>query len=249
MRNRSQFLTLSLAVLAFTSSAIAGKPSSCLGNPNVTAIVHDYDTSGTLLLLRSDDSTYPGGTPVAGQGTYNHLDPSVGSVLWCGWWHGLTLYQQSTVPSPRTWFITPNVADGVPGKNPLPVPIPPAGQYWQHVDGGVKCYDQNLNLVFFQSITTSSTNCEFATNFLYNGVQYFFAMGPSSLLPGGPPTGLVTVTCNGLDTSISPNECNHWTITPSPGTNATIANLYTAGKQSTFLGQFQNTFRIEITNP
>jgi hypothetical protein len=117
------------------------------------------------------------------------------------------------------------------------------------VEVAVGCYDQNLNLVPFQNIVTSSTNCKLITDFSYNGTQYKIVMGPSGIV-NGPATGVVTVTCN----TVSNSQCVNWMITPTtaPGSpNPTVADLFgpASRNNSGFIGQYYYTFRIDVTNP
>lgn len=62
---------------------------------------------------------------------------------------------------------------------------------------------------------------------------------------------MVAVTCN----QVSNNQCVSWSIVPNANApNANVANLYwysSKGKNSTwvFVGQYCNTFRIDVTNP
>jgi hypothetical protein len=231
MKTTCQILMMFLAVLAFTSTPSAAK-TSCPPSPGVTTIIHDFDVSGTQVLLRSDD--YSG----TGQASYSAaLDPNLSSTIYCGWW-SLRMYSQSI----RTVWITPN--DPINGSQP---PGPSAGYYWVYVEGASKCYDQNLNLVYYQNILTSSNNCSLNFDFGYNGVKYKLSMSPSLPAPG-PATGVATVTCN----VVSGSQCINWTITPNlSAANPTVANLYyyARGGKLTFIGQYYNTFRIDVTNP
>jgi hypothetical protein len=226
------FVLMILAASAFMRTASAA-PLSCPPSPNVTTTIHDFDFSGTPFLLRSDD--YNG----SGQALYSAaLDPNLSSTIYCGWW-SLRVYSQST----RTVWITPN--DPINSSQPA---APPASYYWQNVEGVSKCYDRNLNLVYYQNILTSSTNCSLNFDFGYNGVKYKLSMSPSLPTPG-PATGVVTVTCN----NVSAGQCVNWTLTPNLTASAdnpapTVANLYyyARGGKLTFIGRYYNTFRIDV---
>jgi|SRR5579862_3447891 len=222
----------------------AGQTSTT--NENVTTIVHDLDTSGAPLLLRSDDYNDPG----LYQASYSvALDPNLSSDIYAGDWF-LRMYSQST----RTLYITPD--DAINTSQPIG---PPAGLYWQDVEVSSRCYDQNLNQVPFQNIVTSSGNCLMIVDFYSGGTEYKLAMGPSlsqtlQALPNkAPATGLVTVTCN----SVSNGQCVNWTITPNTGTGSsnppTVADLFYFGKNGKtnlqFIGQYYDKFRIDITAP
>jgi len=228
--NAMRHLAMSLALLALMSIPSAAR-TSCPPSPNVTTIIHDFDITGAQLLLRSDD--YNG----TDQASYSALDPNLSTDLYCGEWF-LRMYSQSV----RTVYITPN--DPINSTQPS---APPAGNYWQYVEGASKCYDQNLNVVYYENILTSSNNCFLNFDFGYNGVKYKIAMGPSLPAPG-PATGVATVTCNTLTSGQSVN----WTITPNlNAANPTVANLYyyARGGKLTFIGQYHNTFRIDVTIP
>ena len=73
-------------------------------------------------------------------------------------------------------------------------------------------------------------------------------MGPVQPAPG-PATSNVLVRCN----AVSNGVCVNWTITPNPNNNpANVANLYyyyAKGGKLTYLGQYLNTFRIDVTQP
>jgi hypothetical protein len=216
---------------------------------NVTTIVHDYGTDGTTqLLMRSDD--YNG----SGQATYTSTssrNSSLTSWIVNGEWD-LILYSQSL----RTLWITPN--DPV-GSQPVG---PPAGYYSQGVQTSSRCFDQNGNTVPLANVVTSSGNCKLGVNFNSGGTLYKLLMSPFPFSGAGdgtptcpptgcPPTGVVTVTCN----QVSNSQCVSWTIVPNTSAaNANVANLYwysSKGKNSSwvFLGQYYNTFRIDVTNP
>lgn len=231
MRNVLMVCTVVSVFMALPSLA---KPSSCPPSPNVTTVIHDVDVSGSQLLMRSDDYT---GT---GQASYSALDPNLSSSVYCGVWF-LRMYSQSV----RTVWITPN--NPINGSQPV---APPAGYYWVYVEGASSCYDQNLNTVYYQNVLTSSNNCSLNFDFGYNGVKYKLSMSPSLPAPG-PATGLATVTCN----VVSSGQCVNWTITPNltaSSTNPpTVANLYyyARGGKLTFIGQYYNTFRIDMTQP
>jgi hypothetical protein len=69
---------------------------------------------------------------------------------------------------------------------------------------------------------------------------------------GCPATGLATLTCN----KVINNQCVSWTIVPNTSAaHANVANLYKEGGGSrgsttwTFIGEYYDTFRIDVTNP
>lgn len=217
----------------FAGGANGGKNT----DTNVTTIVHDYDSTGAPLLMKSDD--YSG----SGEATYSPA--SVASYIFTDGRYFLRLYNQSV----RTVFLTPN--DGIDSSQPT---APPPAYYWQNLEVAVACFDQNLNLVPLGNVVTSSGNCRMLVDFGYNGTEYAIVMGPSQSLPApGPNTGLVTVTCN----SANNGQCVNWTITPNIAASSsnppTVANLYRfTGSHRTplvLVGQYHHTFRIGLTNP
>jgi hypothetical protein len=122
--------------------------------------------------------------------------------------------------------------------------------------------DQNGNTVPLQNVVTSSGNCKLGVNFNSGGTLYKLLMSPFPLAQPGdapatcpstgcPAPGLVTVTCN----QVSNIQCVGWTIVPNAGVpNANVANLYeyaSVNRTATwiFIGQYYNTFRIDVTNP
>lgn len=204
----------------------------------VTTVVHDSDSAGTELLMRSDD--YEG----SGQATYTST--IVNGEL------DLSLLNQSL----RTLWITPN--DPV-GSQPVG---PPAGYYFQGVQSLSRCFDQNGNTVPLENVLTSSGNCKLGVNFESDGTLYKLLMSPFPFSASGdgtptcpsagcPATGAVTVICN----KVSNGQCVSWTISPNENSpNPNVANFYwyhSQGRNATwvFIGQYYNTFRIDVTNP
>ncbi len=236
------------ALLLTAEAAMAGSPSST--STNVTSILHDYTSDGlTQLLLRSDD--YNG----TGQATYttNKTGTVSSTIISSGEWQ-LFLNKQTL----RAVWITPNDPVG----SASATAAPPAGFYWTDTSVRTKCFDQNGNIVPLANVTTSSGNCSMAVTFLSGGTTYKLLMSPFPFSAAGdvqpqcpstgcPATGLATVTCN----SVSNGQCVSWTIVPNAsGPNPDIANLYwySSSKTSTawvYIGQYYNTFRIDVTNP
>jgi|SRR5579872_386790 len=237
------------ALIWVPRGARAGKPGSHTpvdSTENLTTIVHDTDTSGAQLLLRSDD--YNG----SGQATYSAaLDPNLISDLFGGAYF-LRMYSQST----RTLYITPN--DAINSSQPAG---PTPGYYWENVELAASCYDQNLNQVLLENILTSSGNCLMILDFNSGGIEYKLAMGPQVpqkylTQPVAPSTGLVTVTCNATSVVSGVTVCMNWTLTPNMSTGAsnppTVADLFYPGSRKqglVFVGQYHETFRIDMTNP
>lgn len=240
-KNLAISLLAALSMLALLSLP-EGARSKTASNINVTAIVHDFDPTGAMLLIRSDDHN---GT---GEATYSVNDTNVGSSIDSSgeWW--LRLYGQTTrQPILRQLYVTPNDE-----YNSSATSVPPAGLYWQSVEASSVCRDQNLNRVPFENVVTSSGNCSLDLDFGYQGIVYKLLLSPVLRNPGDPATGLVTVTCN----QVNNNQCVSWTLTPNTNAGApspTVANLYSyTGTHSNpwvFIGQYYDTFRIDVTNP
>jgi hypothetical protein len=239
------FLALSLVIaLEPGTNAQAAPPKT--SSINVTTIVYDLDETGTPLLMRSDD--YNG----AGQATYITFkgkganSPFVYSqITTAGEW-SLSMNDLSG----RTLWITPNQA--IDGSQPV---APPAGFYVIQKTYSV-CRDQSGNSVPFPNLINGSGNCSLAVNLIYGDILYKLIMRPGALegtsCPSGgcPPTGLARVTCN----AVTSNKCVNWTITPNAAaTLAGVANLYSytgpRGAEWVFVGQYNNTFRIDVSNP
>jgi hypothetical protein len=142
--------------------------------------------------------------------------------------------------SVRTIYLTPNQAVGTQPAGP------PAGLYWKDVEVYTQCYDQYLNLVPMQNVVNTSGTCSFGVDFYAVGTKYKLVMTPH--LPAkGPATGLATVACN----VVSNNACVNWTIPPNTAAaNVGVANLYAYGHNGLeFVGQYYNTFLVNVTNP
>jgi len=239
---------LSFVVLALAPSMSTAAQKTTSTSTNVTTIVYDYATDASQLRMRSDDYN---GSGQAAYTTSSSKSASLSSSIVGGEWI-LKLYQQSL----RTLWITPN--DPV-GSQPAG---PPAGYYWDGVQSSSRCFDQNGNTVPLQNVVTSSGNCKLGVNFSSGGTVYKVLMSPFPFSGSGdgtpvcpstgcPATGVVSVTCNVL----SGGQCVSWTIVPNAGApNANVANLYRYSSSRgtsywTFIGQYYNSFRIDVTNP
>jgi hypothetical protein len=243
MKTMSQILMMFMAVLAFMSTSSAAK-ARCHSSINVTTTVHDSDSSGNQLLLRSDDFN---GT---GYATYSAtLNANVVSDIYgCTGQYFFELFRQTALPY-RTVWITPNDPYGSQPAGP------PPGYYWQNVEIVSSCYDQNGNAVYPWAITTSSGNCDLKMDFYSptgpaGAAKYKLTMGSKWSLPNAT-TGLVSAACNAVNSGT--NECTSWTLTPnmtaSSANNPTVANLYyyARGGKLTFIGQYYNTFRFDLS--
>jgi hypothetical protein len=151
-----------------------------------------------------------------------------------GW--SLTLFNQSL----RTVWVTLTPIDGS-------VPAAPSGFYSQNVELYSWCFDASGTRVSYLSIPagTSNNQCIFSFDFASGRTKYKLAMGqfPS------PASGSVSVACLSAGSN---GQCNRWTLTPnSIAPNANIANLYKFANNGSlvYVGQYFNTFRIDISIP
>jgi len=228
-----------LAVGMFTAACIgaaltAAPPPTTI---DVTTIVHAYDSDCTattvnLLLTRGDSlpcATYKASGKV--KGVASRMNTSGG-----GW--QLYLGNQSA----RTIWLT------LASQN---APVPD-GFYWDSVEVFSTCYtvDSSGSLVATGLVAiapgTSNNMCNFGADFATSGTQYQLRMGPEK-----PGTGWATVSCNTLPPA---SACNSWTITPNTnagnGNFPTVATLYKSTKNGMLaIGQYHNTFRVDVTNP
>jgi hypothetical protein len=219
-------------------------------NTNVTTVIHDYSSDGfTQLLLRSDDNNGSGQATYTTSGSRGaSLSSFINSI---GEWQ-LALGSQSV----RTVWITPNDPVGTEPAGP------PVGYYWDNTTVRSDCFDQNGNVVPLANVVTSSGNCKLGVNFNSGRTTYKLLMSPFPFSGSGdgtpqcpssgcPATGFVSVTCN----SVSNSQCVSWTIVPTTSSpNLNIANLYrmSSSKGSlvwVYIGQYYNTFRIDLMNP
>ena len=234
-RMRKPWILVTCCVAVAGSVVISGMANAKIapGSFNVTITVYDTDASGVATNIASDD--YNG----QGFATYNYLqDPNTTTNIWSGTNLFLDLYNQST----RTLYINAN--DPLPGSFAGSAP----GKYWQNVEFYTGCYDVNRALILFQTITTSNGNCRVGVDFTSGGVKYKFDMGPVQPAPG-PATGWAYVQCD----AISAGKCTKWTVTPNLNSpNPKVANLYyysTKPAKLSFLHQYYDTYRIDVTNP
>lgn len=226
-------IALTVAALNFISQgARAGKPTS--SSVNVTTIIHDTDASGALLLFRSDDYNS------SNEATYTAVNNAASNIDSTGIWH-LNLYTQNT--GTRTVFVTPNIPVGS-----APA-APPANFYWKNVEITSRCTDSSGNTVPFSSLVNGSSTCGFMVDFNFNGIVYKLLVG-RVLNATDPKPSEASVACNAQNSS---GQCVNWTITAGESAPGAIANLYSfTGRRSApwvFIGQYYNTFRIDVTNP
>ncbi len=140
-----------------------------------------------------------------------------------------------------------SVASGPPVFNP-----PLNAAISDKVEIYTQCYDPSSGVQ--QSIATMAAGqvfntCRFGEDFLYNNVSYKLAMGPHQAMGVAdvPGTGFASVTCN----ASNGGTCSNWTITNADSNTA--AALYGPGKGKnpySYTGtMYNNTFRIDVTNP
>ena len=229
-------LLAAAACCLMVTFAFAAPPPTYI---NVTSIVHDEDTAvpPNRLLMRSDD--YNGSFQATYTNTGNvtsHIAASSG-----GW--QLLLLNQSL----RTIWLTLSRPVG----NSPPAPAPDSS-YWQNVEVYSTCFDVNNQTTGLLVIPPGYANnsCNLGVDFAYGGAKYKLVMSPT--ISG---TGWATVSCNGGN---STGACNSWTITPNTvagsGNVPTVANLYRFSSAKgqivlVYLGQYYNTYRMDVTNP
>jgi hypothetical protein len=235
MKAAGRVAAILLAVAALNyipRGARAGKPTA--SNTNVTTIVQDTDTSGGLLLFRSDD--FNG----SNQATYTAVDNVVSYIDSSGIWR-LQLYGQKT--GTRTVFVTPDMPVG---REPT---APPANYYWKNIEITSKCTDSSGNTVPFSSLVNGSSSCGFMVDFGYNNIVYKLLVG-RVLNATDPKPAEASVACNALNSS---GQCVNWTITAGDSASGAVANLYSyTGRPSApwvFIGQYYNSLRVQVTNP
>lgn len=206
---------------------------------SVTTTVFDTDSTGAQVLMRSDDYNASGEatfTTIANPtGAGNLVTSEIGPQ---GAWK-----LEMTSSSGRTVWVTPN--DPLNSSQPA---APPAG-YYAIINAYSACYDQNNNVVPFESLVNGSTNCSLAVDFDYNKIEYKLIMGPVLPAPG-PATGLAMVGCG----AASSGQCVNWTIVPNNSAPYLgVSNLYsfTGGSKQpwVYVGQYYNSFRINATYP
>lgn len=244
IQNRLLLAILFVALFVLPPMMAAQRGSS---TENVTTTVYDKDANGGVVTFTSDDANG------SGYATYQ-TNCSSGSVMNCyrswvgltdsssyGWW--LYLGNQTSR------HVCLNLTTPVNG-SPAP---PPFTCNPQNQEVGTMCYyPGSTTMQALPSVTTSSTNCSFGFTFYDNGTKYRLVMTPnlpSATCPstGCPATGTASVTC----TATSSGQCVNWTIVPSTGPNATIANLYYFGKLANlvYVGQYYVTYRVGATYP
>jgi hypothetical protein len=235
MRAAGRLAAILLAVAALNyipRDVRAGKPAS--NNTNVTTIVQDTDTSGGLLLFRSDD--YNG----SNQATYTAVN-NIQSYIDSTGILRFNLYGQKT--GTRTVYVTPDLPVGTEPK------APPPNYYWKNVEITSKCTDSSGNTVPLSSVVNRSNTCTLMIDFGYSGVTYKLLVG-RVLNASDPTPAEASVACNALNSS---NQCVNWTITVGDSALGAVANLYSfTGRPSApwvFIGQYYNSARIQATNP
>jgi len=247
LSNLRRWSFVSASLLAIAWAAVASQRGTSYQEA-VTTTIFNSDASGAQLLMRSDDFTGPGEATYSTSGTA-HSKTIISQIESNGEWQ-LLLGGQST----RTIWITPD--NPINSSQPA---APLANYYWQSVEAYSTCRDQSGNIVPLENLVNGSNNCTLGVDFGFNGVTYKLMMNQSGVpvdqpakcpASGCPATGLASVTCN----EVSASKCINWTITPNmTAPNATVASLFSFTGTSklpwVFVGQYFNTFRINIANP
>jgi hypothetical protein len=206
----------------------------------VTTTIYNDNALPNDLLFRSDGGTsadyLDGGGKV--RSITSQVMPKSGWQLYLG-----------NQTARRVWV---TLSHALPGSPSSPAPD---GYYSDSVEVYSRCWDATNTEVAFTAIPagTSMNRCSFGVDFAYNRVKYKLVMGPSipGLAVNTAGTGLATVSCN----SATGGVCNSWSIIPNTiagGENVpTVANLYQFGKTGnlSYIGQYYNTYRVDVTNP
>jgi hypothetical protein len=228
-RSLTKFSWLFFVAVLPALSLLAEKPPT---NIPVTTTIHNDNAAPNDLLFRSDG---------ASEASYqaSHL------ALTTGAWQ-LYIGNQT---ARRVWM---TLSHSLPGSPSAPAPD---GYYSDSVEVYSRCWDINNTVVPFLAIPagTSINRCNFGLDFAYNRVKYKLVMGPSIPALGldTSGTGWAAVSCN----SAAGGACNSWSIVPNMiaggGNVPTVANLYQFTKTGNLLliGQYYNTYRVDVTNP
>ena len=203
---------------------------------NVTSTVHNYvgdSFSGTEYLTQGDNTGFNPATYTTGDGVTSQIADQTSYGDW-------DLFLIDSVPV-RYLHLTFSPVNGP--QHPIPDNI-----YSPKVIS--RCYDGENNVLGFIDIGPGKANnlCSLRINLDYEGMSYVFVMSPYPLETPGTTTGSATVTCN----TTSGTTCNSWTIAPyAAGAKGTVAALYRVGKggKQTLVGTYNNTYRIDVTNP
>jgi hypothetical protein len=205
----------------------------------VTTTIHNDNAAPNDLLFRSDGGTQAsyqdgGGT----RSITSHITSGSGWQLYLG-----------NQTARRVWLTLSHPVTGSPSESALD------GYYSDSVEVYSRCWDAANTEVAFTAIPagTSMNRCSFGVDFAANRVKYKLVMGPSipGLAVNTSNTGWASVSCN----SVGSGGCNNWSIIPNTiaggGNVPTVANLYQFAKNGSlsFIGQYYNTYRVDVTNP
>ena len=236
----------SVAWIGLTAStALAAGQTTAL---NVTSIIHDYDMNNApigsvALLTQSDDhlnsacandidcATYRTSGRCPSNCLTSVIHPSGGS------WQLLLANQTA-----RTVRLTASFVSGAY--------VNFTGSYHSSVEMYALCWTDSTETTGLSQLQmtpgTSVNNCALGIDFSIGKTKYKLEMGQNTLDTG--TTGTASVNC----TAGSGATCTSWTIVPDTSAqHPTIANLYkfTNSGNLSLLGQYTNTYRIEVTNP
>jgi hypothetical protein len=209
-----------MSLVVLTSGVSAkGKPSP--SPVPVTSTVHDFEGASALQLQSDGMGPYANDS-----GVLNEISGTNGD------WE-IDLQSQTA----RTVRLTFERVDG----NTSDVPD---GEYNARLIS--RCFDSVGNITGFLTIAegTSNDRCSLRVGFTASGKQYFLVMSPLY-----QATGWATVSCSESPGTDIDTDCDHWSITPGTGDNATVASLYEVGKggREIFRGYYYNTYRIDVT--
>lgn len=237
-------LSIVWIALAASTAFAAGQTTPI----NVTSVIHDYDANNApigsvALLTQSDDhlnsacandidcATYSTSGKCPSNCLTSVVHPSGGS------WQ-LLLNNQTT----RTVRLTASFVSGTY--------VNFTGSYHASVEMYAMCWTDGTETTEVSLLQiapgTSVNNCALGIDFSNGRTKYKLEMGQTALDNGA--TGTATVSC----TAGTGATCTSWSIAPNAAAqHPSIANLYkfaTKGGLS-FLGQYTNTYRVDVTSP
>ena len=225
-----------LLVATLAGGLLAGKPVPVPPDVNVVTTIYDYDASGNILLLRSDNVG-------AKQASYSVSDPNVLSYV-SGNPSYSTFNLDLSNQTNRTVYVT---FSPVAGSSPAPLP-----ENWYDARVISRCYDPNNNIVNLFDIKAGTTNarCSLRVVVTYKKVTYILVMAP--IYPG---TGYANVTCTAAAANSTDGltPCGAWHVEPNtnstefPGNVPTVAGLFYLGPKGEIpVGKYYNTYRIDF---
>lgn len=227
-----------LLFIGLASIAFAGGQTTTI---NVTTSIHDDDTAvpASALLTQSDDYVSCGTDTACATYATTGKCPSnclTSRIFTSGGGWQLLLANQTL----RTIRLTTSFVSGTY--------VPFTGSYYAKVEVYSNCWADSAETTQTGLLVikpgTSNSNCALGLDFELAGIKYKLEMGQTAIDSG--MTGKATVSCTSTGST-----CTSWTIVPNTAApNPGIANLYQfTTKGLSFVGQYINTYRIDVTIP